>query len=77
MKNGMLEPCYRLLGARIEMLRSTLGWTQDELAKKVKLTRTSITNIEAGKQRILLHDVERFSQAFGVQPKVFLRGIWT
>jgi len=41
-----------------------------------KLTRGSIANIELGKQRILLHDVQRFSDAFGISPKVLLRGIW-
>ncbi len=73
----MNEPIYRLLGAKIEQTRSMLGWTQDELAKKVGLTRTSITNIEAGRQRILLHDLEKFAGVFNMQPKALLRGIWT
>lgn len=71
-----IEPVYRSLGAKIEQLRTTLGWTQDELAKKVGLARGSVANIETGRQRILLHDVERFSAAFGVSPKLLLRGIW-
>lgn len=71
-----IEPVYRLLGAKIEVVRTTLGWTQLELAKKVGLTRTSIVNIEAGRQRILLHDVEKISTAFGMTPKMFLKGIW-
>jgi transcriptional regulator with XRE-family HTH domain len=72
----MNEPVYRLLGAKIERMRSTLGWTQDELARKVNMSRGSIANIEAGKQRILLHDIEVFAQAFQSSPKVLLRGIW-
>lgn len=71
-----IEPVYRSLGAKIEQLRTTLGWTQDELAEKVCLNRTSVTNIEAGRQRILLHDVDKFATAFNIQPKVLLRGIW-
>lgn len=76
----MREPiqlCYRQLGLRIEQTRSALGWTQEELAKKVKLTRTSIVNIEAGRQRILLHDIEDIAAAFGISPKHLMRGIWT
>lgn len=73
----MNEPVYRLLGAKIEQMRTMLGWTQQELAKKVGLTRTSICNIEAGRQRILLHDVEKFAIAFNMQPKALLRGVWT
>jgi len=72
----MTEPVYRLLGAKIEQTRTVLGWTQHELAKKVKLTRTSIANIEAGRQRVLLHDVEKIAGAFNMQPKALLRGIW-
>lgn len=71
------EAVYRMFGAKVEQLRSTLGWTQDDLAKKVGLTRGSIANIETGRQRILLHDVEIFAKAFQVEPKLLLRGLWT
>lgn len=73
----LVEPVYRQLGAKVQQMRDVLGWTQEELASKVGLNRTSIANIEAGSQRILLHDVETFAKAFGCQPRVFLRGIWT
>ncbi len=78
--NGQREPiqlCYRQFGLRVEQLRGALGWTQEELAKKVGLERTSIVNIEGGKQRVLLDDVEKFSAAFGTTPKHLLKGIWT
>ncbi len=71
------EVVYRLIGAKVQQIRETLGWTQGELAKKVSLSRPAIANIEAGHQRILLHDVEKFAQAFNMQPRAFLRGIWT
>lgn len=72
-----LEPIYRAFGVRVEYLRTALGLTQEELAKRVHLTRTSIANIEAGRQRLPLHDVETFARAFGVAPRNLLRGIWT
>jgi transcriptional regulator with XRE-family HTH domain len=72
----MNEPIYRIIGAKIEQTRNVLGWTQLDLANKVGLTRGSIANIETGRQRILLHDVEKFATAFNTQPKVLLRGIW-
>lgn len=71
-----IEPCYRQFGAKVETIRTTLGWSQLDLAKRVGLTRTSITNIEAGRQRILLHDVVRFSTAFNTEPKALLKGIF-
>lgn len=70
------QAVYRQFGAKIESLRNVIGLTQLELAKRVGLTRASIANIEAGTQRVLLHDVERFSVALGISPKVLLRGIW-
>ena len=72
-----IEPVYRLFGAKIEQLRTILGWKQEDLAKKVCLSRGSIANIESGKQRILLADVEKFASAFQTTPKQLMRGIWT
>jgi len=72
----MIEPCHRLFGAKVEQLRVALGWTQQDLAKKVGLSRGSIANIETGRQRLLLHDVDKFAKAFGAEPKALLRGIW-
>ena len=72
----MNEPIYRLIGAKIEQTRNFFGWTQLDLAKKVHLSRGSIANIELGRQRILLHDIEKFATAFNMQPKILMRGIW-
>ena len=72
-----IEAVHRQLGAKIESLRTTLGWTQQELADKVKMSRGSIANIELGRQRLILDDVETFALAFNVKPAVMLRGIWT
>lgn len=71
-----IEPIYRAIGTKIEMMRNALGWTQSDFAKKVGLTRGSVANIETGRQRILLHDIEKIAAAFGSTPKHLLRGIW-
>lgn len=72
-----IEPVYRQFGSKLESMRMALGLSQAELAKRVKLTRASVSNIEAGKQRVLLADVERFATAFGSTPRFIMRGIWT
>jgi len=72
-----VEPVYRMVGTKIEQMRTILGWTQQDLAKKLNLTRGSVANIEAGKQRFLVHDIEKFANAFNTTPKNLLRGIWT
>lgn len=71
-----IQAVYRQFGAKVESMRMALELTQGELAKRVKLGRTSVVNIEAGKQRVLLADVERFAAALGVSPKSMMRGIW-
>jgi transcriptional regulator with XRE-family HTH domain len=42
--------------------------TQEALAKKVSLTRTSIINIEKGRQQILLHNLVEIARALQVSP---------
>lgn len=71
-----IEAVYQAIAARIRHIRETLGLDQAELARRVGLKRTSIVNFEAGRQRILLDDVEDFARALGVTPKHLLKGIW-
>ena len=72
-----IETVYAAFGMRIRVIRETIGLSQSELAKVVGLTRTSIVNIEAGRQRILLHHVEKFAKAFNTNAKHMMKGIWT
>lgn len=48
------ESFYKHIGAAIRGARDALGMTQSELAHAVGLSRTSLTNIELGRQRILV-----------------------
>lgn len=53
-KDPEIEPLYAELGKRVLRERQRLGISQDALGKKVGLTRTSITNLERGKQRLMV-----------------------
>lgn len=46
---------YRDVGSRVRTARAAANLTQDDLAKSVGVTRSSIANFEAGRQRIPLH----------------------
>jgi transcriptional regulator with XRE-family HTH domain len=46
---------YRDVGSRVRAARAGANLTQDDLAKSVGVTRSSIANFEAGRQRIPLH----------------------
>ena len=48
------EQLKKLIGTRIKELRTKSGKKQLELASAVDLKRTSITNIEAGKQMLTI-----------------------
>ena len=71
-----IEACHQALGTKIRMIRETLGLSQDDLAKRVGYKRVSITNIEIGRQRLLLNTVEQFARALGTTPKHLMKGIW-
>lgn len=48
-------PFYEALGRNVSRLRHAANLTQQQLADKVSLTRTSITNIEKGRQPVQSH----------------------
>lgn len=57
------EAIYRMFGRRLRELRDERGIAQEELATFSGLTRSSIANIENGKQRVLLHQLVLFAEA--------------
>jgi DNA-binding XRE family transcriptional regulator len=71
-----IEACYIAFGARLRMIREAWGITQDDLANRVGLERTSVVATETGRQRVLLHTIEQYAKALGTSPKHLMRGIW-
>jgi len=65
--NPILEESdfYRELGRRIAAKRRGQNKTQEQLAEAVGLSRTSLTNIEKGGQRILAHTVYEIAFELG------------
>lgn len=62
------DELYEAVGERIAHARRARGLTQDALAAEVSLTRTSITNIERGRQRVPLHVLWVIATALHVSP---------
>jgi transcriptional regulator with XRE-family HTH domain len=52
-------------GARVKRKREALAWSQDELGDMVGLTRSSIANIEAGRQDTPLSQAAVLAAALG------------
>lgn len=64
-----IEACHQATGMRIRIIREAVGMTQEELAKRVGYTRVSVTNIETGRQRLLMDVIEQFAKALNTTPK--------
>ena len=77
MSNNSSNQLYCRVGARIREIRESRGLTQKELASRISLTRTSIANIETGRQKIQLHTLYEIAAALNIElstllPRVYL-----
>lgn len=63
---------YRLIGERLRQRREELGLKQSDVAAEVGLRRTSVTNIEAGKQKPPLHVLYGVCIALDIEPAQLL-----
>jgi transcriptional regulator with XRE-family HTH domain len=63
-----VEPIYRTIGARIRDARRRRDLTQAELGARVvpSMSRASVANIEAAKQRLLAHTLVQIARILGV-----------
>lgn len=63
---------YQELGRRIRDARKKGRLTQEALAARIALTRTTVTNIEKGRQQILVHTLVDIAEALNVAPEALL-----
>lgn len=56
----------RSLGERIREAREKTGATQDDLARVVGLSRTSVTNIERGRQGVQVYLLVKIARTLGL-----------
>ncbi|MGB6298877.1 MAG: helix-turn-helix domain-containing protein [Rivularia sp. (in: cyanobacteria)] len=63
---------YLEVGNRVRQARQKIGMSQEALASLVSLTRTSVTNIEKGRQKFLVHTLMDLASALQVEPETLL-----
>src|SRR5580700_9916208 len=63
-----IDRFYSIVGKKIKSARSEAGISQTVLAQRIGFNRSSIANLEAGRQRIALHLFFLISEAIGVNP---------
>ena len=67
-----MEAIYTRFGRELRRVRRQKKMTQDDLAQRVNLGRTSIVNIESGRQRVHLHTFVALADALEVSPAELL-----
>jgi transcriptional regulator with XRE-family HTH domain len=63
---------YVEIGGRVRRARKEHGWNQAKLGQAVGLNRSSIANLEAGRQRPPVHIMLFIAQALGIAPATLL-----
>ncbi|MBL7789358.1 MAG: helix-turn-helix transcriptional regulator [Chitinophagales bacterium] len=69
---NMSQEIYVLIGENVRKEREKLGINQVELGNRVKFNRSSISNIEKGKQKTPIHVLYRIAKELQVDVRDFL-----
>jgi transcriptional regulator with XRE-family HTH domain len=67
-QDAVVDRFYEQFGQRVRSARLNLGLNQEALGHRVGLERSSISNVEKGRQRVQLHMLVEFAAALEVQP---------
>lgn len=71
-QNAGVDEFYEGFGARIRSARRRVGINQEELGRRVGLNRSSISNVEKGRQRVPAHMIMEFATALDIPPAELL-----
>ncbi|MPZ67876.1 MAG: helix-turn-helix domain-containing protein [Pseudonocardiaceae bacterium] len=63
---------YREFGQRLHDARTAAKISQENLGARIGLNRTSISNIEKGRQRLLVHQLPVLARVLGMAPDELL-----
>ena len=66
------QPIYQVIGKNIKQARERSGLTQEELAERVGFLRTSVANLERGRQHTPLDVLMKIADALGIEPGLLL-----
>jgi transcriptional regulator with XRE-family HTH domain len=69
---AVIDPIYGDVGGLIKAGRRRAGLTQEALAEGIGLTRTSVNNIEHGRQAIQIHTLYTIAGVLGLDPLALL-----
>ena len=61
------------IGSNIKQMRIYNGMTQDDLAKRLKISRQTISSWEINRTEPSINDIEKLAAVFGCKKSVLLR----
>lgn len=67
MKTPDVERVYKHIGRTVRKARKDKGLVQDDVAEALDWTRPSVTNLEKGRQRVMLHDLPKLARVVGIR----------
>lgn len=62
----------RDIGSRLRVARTRVGLSQAEVARRLRMLRPTISQLEAGGRRLLAEEVPRFAALYGCDPLYLL-----
>jgi len=77
MSDNGIETVYKHIGKTLRAARKLKNLRQVQIAEHVGLSKPSISLIEKGRQRIMLHDLPKFAAALGLKPTDLLPPEWS
>lgn len=75
-KKGPVESCYKRIGQMVLEKRTRSGMTQQQVASKIGWSRAAVSNFEAGRTRVMLHDLPRLAQILCISFLDFIDPTW-
>jgi len=67
-----MDVFYNKLSRKIKTIREKLGFSQEELAKKLGINRVAISQIENGDRKISAEEIAKLSEVFNVPADILL-----
>jgi transcriptional regulator with XRE-family HTH domain len=61
----------RTIGKQLKELRRSRGWRQIEVAERVGLSRSAVSNIESGSRALTLSTLKRFCEVYSIDISYF------
>jgi transcriptional regulator with XRE-family HTH domain len=62
------EAINKVVGDRLKAVRKVMKFSQDDLSAAIGLTRTSVVNIEKGRQSLTIENLYKISEVFKINP---------